>query len=197
MSVVSVLVRKGKQNTHSIQSNRDNTIENVDVPVDFGETYVKPAVKSIANKAVKAPSSHKLFDNIIEQSQVMKSAISKAKHVAGPELDLPALVLEETGTGKEVIANGIHAASPRSGKPLKTVNCGAMPESLVDSILFGHVKGAFTGANEKHEGLFEQANSGTLFLVEVGGLTPSVQVTLLRALQQGEITRVGDKKRYQ
>ncbi|GKW53388.1 hypothetical protein NCCP2140_24410 [Pseudoalteromonas sp. NCCP-2140] len=194
MSVASVLVGKGKHNTHFIQSNRDNTIENVDVPVDFGQAYVKSAAKSIADKAVKAPSSHKQFDNIIAQSQVMQSLISKAKRVAESELELPALVLGETGTGKEVIANAIHAASPRSGKPLKTVNCGALPESLVDSILFGHVKGAFTGANEKHEGLFEQANGGTLFLDEVGELMPSVQVKLLRALQQGEITRVGDKK---
>ena len=194
MSVASVLVGKGKHNTHFLQSRRDNTIENVDVPVDFGVAYAKSAAKSIANKAVKAPSSHKLFETIVAESQAMKDVISKAKRVAESDLELPALVLGETGTGKEVIANAIHAASPRASKTLKTVNCGALPESLVDSILFGHVKGAFTGANSEHKGLFEQASGGTLFLDEVGELTPSVQVKLLRALQEGEITRVGDNK---
>jgi transcriptional regulator with PAS, ATPase and Fis domain len=90
-----------------------------------------------------------------------------------------------------VLANAIHAASLRSEKLLQIVNCGALPETLVDSILFGHVKGAFTGAEKDHKGLFEQAEGGTLFLDEVGELTPETQVKLLRALQQGEITKVG------
>lgn len=194
MTASSVLVGKGKSNTFFLQVNRDNTLVNVDIPVDFGKTYVKSAAKSIASKAVKAPSSQKQFNNIVANSPVMKSLISKAKRVAVSELDLATLILGETGTGKEVLANAIHCASSRADKPLKTVNCGALPESLVDSILFGHVKGAFTGADKEHQGLFEQADGGILFLDEVGELTPSVQVKLLRALQQGEITRVGDNK---
>lgn len=92
------------------------------------------------------------------------------------------------------MATAIHNASFRSDKPFRAVNCGALPENLVDSILFGHVKGAFTGADKDHVGLFEQANSGTLFLDEVGELPLNLQVKLLRALQQKEITRVGDVK---
>jgi transcriptional regulator with PAS, ATPase and Fis domain len=101
------------------------------------------------------------------------------------------LVLGETGTGKEVMSNAIHLASLRSGQPFKAVNCGALPQTLVDSILFGHEKGAFTGAQNQHKGLFEQAHGGTLFLDEVGELIPDVQVKLLRVLQDGNITRVG------
>ncbi|MCZ6404798.1 sigma-54 dependent transcriptional regulator, partial [Vibrio parahaemolyticus] len=106
--------------------------------------------------------------------------------------DLPALILGESGVGKEVMATAIHNASQRANKSFKAVNCGALPENLVDSILFGHVKGAFTGADKNHAGLFEQADGGTLFLDEVGELPLNVQVKLLRALQQKEITRVGD-----
>ncbi|WP_336512194.1 sigma-54 factor interaction domain-containing protein, partial [Vibrio anguillarum] len=108
--------------------------------------------------------------------------------------DLPVLVLGESGSGKEVMATAIHNASSRAEMPFRAVNCGALPENLVDSILFGHVKGAFTGADKDHSGLFEQANGGTLFLDEVGELPLNVQVKLLRALQQKEITRVGDVK---
>lgn len=103
-------------------------------------------------------------------------------------------MLGESGSGKEVMATAIHNASSRSDKPFRAVNCGALPENLVDSILFGHVKGAFTGADKDYSGLFEQANGGTLFLDEVGELPLNVQVKLLRALQQKEITRVGDVK---
>ncbi|WP_346992941.1 sigma 54-interacting transcriptional regulator [Alteromonas gracilis] len=92
------------------------------------------------------------------------------------------------------MANAIHNASVRADKPIRTINCGALPESLVDSILFGHVKGAFTGANSERKGLFEQADLGTLFLDEIGELSLDVQVRLLRALQQGEVQRVGDDK---
>ncbi len=192
MIAASVLVGKAKHNIRFVQSNKDNTLVDVDIPVDFTKTYAKSAAKSIANKAVKSPSSQKQFGDIVAYSQAMKELISKAERVATSEFELSCLILGETGTGKEVLANAIHRSSPRSRRPLRTVNCGALPETLVDSILFGHVKGAFTGADKDHKGLFEQANGGTLFLDEVGELTPSVQVKLLRALQQGEVTRVGD-----
>ena len=105
--------------------------------------------------------------------------------------DMPILIEGETGVGKEVLARAIRAAGPRAGKPFVTVNCGAIPENLVESILFGHEKGAFTGATEKHLGKFLEADGGTLFLDEVGELPPEAQVKLLRAIQEGEVDPVG------
>jgi transcriptional regulator with GAF, ATPase, and Fis domain len=106
-------------------------------------------------------------------------------------LTSPVLLLGETGTGKEVIANAIHNLSPRNNGPLITVNCGAIPESLIDSELFGHEKGAFTGALTERRGRFERADKGTIFLDEIGELPPQAQVRLLRVLQEKEIERVG------
>jgi DNA-binding NtrC family response regulator len=105
--------------------------------------------------------------------------------------DMPILIEGETGVGKEIVARAIRAAGPRAGKPFVTVNCGAIPENLVESILFGHEKGAFTGATEKHLGKFLEADGGTLFLDEVGELPPEAQVKLLRAIQEGEVDPVG------
>jgi len=106
-------------------------------------------------------------------------------------LKSPVLLLGETGVGKEVIANAIHYASPRRERPLVKVNCGAIPESLMDSELFGHERGAFTGAIAQKKGRFERADKGSIFLDEVAELPPSIQVRLLRVLQNGEIERVG------
>jgi len=103
----------------------------------------------------------------------------------------PVLLLGETGTGKEVIANSIHAASPRRRGPMIRMQCGAVPESLIDSELFGHEKGAFTGASERKRGRFERADGGTLFLDEIGELSADAQVRLLRVLQEKQFERVG------
>ncbi len=107
---------------------------------------------------------------------------------------IPILITGESGVGKEVIARAVHGSSERSGKPFVAVNCGAIPENLVESILFGHEKGSFTGATDKHLGKFQEANGGTLFLDEVGELPLDIQVKLLRALQEGEIDAVGGKR---
>ena len=107
---------------------------------------------------------------------------------------IPVLVEGESGIGKELIARAIHGCGARRAKPFVAVNCGAMPENLVESILFGHEKGAFTGATEKHHGKFVEADGGTLFLDEVGELPPPAQVKLLRALQEGEVEPVGGRK---
>lgn len=105
--------------------------------------------------------------------------------------DVPVLITGETGAGKEVIAHAVHGFSRRAGAPFVTVNCGAVPASLIDSELFGHVRGAFTGAVQEHKGYFERAHGGTIFLDEIGELPPEVQARLLRVLQDGKIERLG------
>ncbi len=107
------------------------------------------------------------------------------------------IVIGETGTGKELAARAVHDQSLRAGKPFVAVNCGALPENLIESELFGHRKGAFTGADEHRKGLFEVADGGTLFLDEVGELPKATQATLLRVLETGEVRRVGDNKPFQ
>jgi DNA-binding NtrC family response regulator len=108
--------------------------------------------------------------------------------------NIPVLILGESGVGKEVLARAIQGASDRAGRPFITVNCGAIPENLVESILFGHMKGSFTGATDNHNGKFVEAHGGTLFLDEVGELPLDMQVKLLRVLQEGEVDPVGGKR---
>src|SRR6188508_550506 len=107
---------------------------------------------------------------------------------------IPVLVEGESGVGKELFARAIHGTSERRSKPFVAVNCGAIPDNLVESILFGHEKGAFTGATEHHAGKFVEASGGTLFLDEVGELPPAAQVKLLRSVQEGEVEPVGGRK---
>lgn len=107
---------------------------------------------------------------------------------------IPVLVTGESGVGKELIARAVHGASDRAGKPFIAVNCGAIPANLVESILFGHEKGSFTGATEKHLGKFKEADGGTMFLDEIGELPLDIQVKLLRVLQEGEVDAVGGKR---
>ncbi|MEM6796846.1 MAG: sigma-54 factor interaction domain-containing protein, partial [Acidobacteriota bacterium] len=128
-------------------------------------------------------------EEIIGEDFGLAPAVGMARKVAAH--DSPVLLLGETGVGKDVLAQHIHAVSPRRDGPMIKVNCGAIPESLVDSELFGHEKGAFTGALAQRRGRFERANGGTIFLDEVGELPPAAQVRLLRVLQQKEIERVG------
>jgi DNA-binding NtrC family response regulator len=132
------------------------------------------------------------FADVITRSATMKPVLRAAEKAAGSAI--PALIEGESGVGKELIARAIHGSGERRAKPFVAVNCGALPENLVESILFGHEKGAFTGATEKHAGKFVDADGGTLFLDEVGELPLPAQVKLLRALQQNEIEPVGGKK---
>ncbi|MBN2327058.1 MAG: sigma-54-dependent Fis family transcriptional regulator [Candidatus Omnitrophica bacterium] len=126
---------------------------------------------------------------IIGKSQAMRSIITQVEQIAPSTANV--LITGETGTGKERIAEAIHILSPRSEKPIVKVNCGALPESLLESELFGHMKGAFTGAYKDHKGRFETANGGTIFLDEIGEMSPPAQVRLLRVLQEGQFERVG------
>ncbi len=130
------------------------------------------------------------FSGIVSASAEMRKVLELVSKVA--VTDATVLVTGESGTGKELIARAIHENSPRRDGSFVALNCGAMPEGLLESELFGHVKGSFTGADRNKRGLFEEASGGTLFLDEISETSPGLQVKLLRALQEGEIRRVGD-----
>jgi formate hydrogenlyase transcriptional activator len=140
--------------------------------------YLQEEIKSAHN-----------FDEIVGQSPALVSVLQRVARVAAT--DTTVLITGETGTGKELVARAIHSAGPRKGKPLIKLNCAALPAGLVESELFGHEKGAFTGAVARKPGRFELADGGTLFLDEVGELPPETQVKLLRVLQEREFERVG------
>ena len=130
--------------------------------------------------------------DIIYSSKQMDDVVSLADKLA--PLPMPVIIRGETGTGKEVIARYIHSHSPRADRPFVAVNCGAIPENLMESLLFGHSKGSFTGAIENRKGFFEEAEGGTIFLDEIGELPLNMQVKLLRVLQEKHITRVGENR---
>jgi DNA-binding NtrC family response regulator len=132
------------------------------------------------------------FDDLIGSSPAMMAVKRMGERAA--KASIPILILGESGVGKELIARAVHGCSERSGKPFVAVNCGALPSNLIESILFGHEKGSFTGATDKHLGKFQEAHGGTLFLDEIGELPLDMQVKLLRALQESEIDPVGSKR---
>lgn len=149
-------------------------------------------MKAEVSRIKKTASGTLTFKDIISSSADMQRVIAIGEKAAAS--NIPILIEGESGVGKELIARAIQGSSSRAKKPFITVNCGAMPENLIESILFGHEKGSFTGANERHVGKFEEANGGTLFLDEVGELPPATQVKLLRAVQEGEIDPIGAKR---
>jgi len=126
---------------------------------------------------------------IISRSEIMEGILSEAEQIASS--DVSVLVTGPSGSGKELLAQAIHNASPRQKKPFIAINCGALPEQLLESELFGHSKGAFTGAVSRHEGLFQAAKGGTIFLDEIGDMPTALQVKLLRVLQERQIRPVG------
>jgi DNA-binding NtrC family response regulator len=154
---------------------------------------LKIGTLSGAVKQLKKKQDNKLtFDDLVASSPEMRQVLRLGARAA--QSDIPVLIEGESGAGKELIARAIQGTSARSGKPFVTVSCGAIPENLIESILFGHEKGSFTGANDKHLGKFQEADGGTLFLDEIGELRLDMQVKLLRALQEGEVDPVGSKR---
>jgi transcriptional regulator with GAF, ATPase, and Fis domain len=133
-----------------------------------------------------------MFEEIVGSSRALKTVISSIVKVA--PTDSTVLITGETGTGKELVARAIHKSSQRAGHPFITVNCSAIPPSLIASELFGHEKGAFTGALQRRQGRFELANSGTIFLDEIGELPAETQIALLRVLQEHQFERVGGSR---
>lgn len=143
-------------------------------------------------RATRRSTGELSFRDIGTKTENMARTLRLAERAA--KSNIPVLIEGESGVGKELLARAIQGGSDRKGRPFITVNCGALPEHLVESILFGHEKGAFTGATEKHAGKFVEANGGTLFLDEIGELPMDAQVKLLRALQEGEVDPVGARR---
>ena len=150
------------------------------------------AMEETVARIQKSHSGKLTFKDMIAESPAMQSVVRLGMRAA--DSNIPVLIEGESGVGKEVIAKAIQGESERAGQPFVAVNCGALPENLVESILFGHEKGAFTGAVSRHVGKFKEADGGTLFLDEVGELSLDIQVKLLRAIQEGEIDPVGSNK---
>jgi DNA-binding NtrC family response regulator len=150
------------------------------------------ALEDELRRATRRNAGELTLRDIVSRAESMTRIIRLAERAA--KSNIPVLIEGESGVGKELMARAIQGGSERRGKPFVTVNCGALPETLVESILFGHEKGSFTGATEKHVGKFTEANGGTLFLDEIGELTLEAQVKLLRALQEGEIDPVGSRR---
>jgi two-component system, NtrC family, response regulator GlrR len=161
-------------------------------PIEKDSLYEQ--VKSALNISANGKKDNDFADEIIYKSKVMDELVDLAMTVAATSVTV--YISGETGTGKEIFAKAIHEASERSNKPFIGVNCGAIPEQLLESELFGHEKGAFTGAANKHEGLFQAASGGTLFLDEIGDMPLSLQVKLLRVLQDMEVRPVGSTKTF-
>lgn len=163
-------------------------------PIDGKDLILETekALRFSTNGSLIIENKNKWRDRIISKSTVMEELLSKAMLVA--KTDSTILIRGESGTGKELLAVAMHRASPRCSGPFVPVNCAAIPEALLESELFGHEKGAFTGAAKNHYGLFQTANGGTLFLDEIGDMPLHLQVKILRALEEKQIRPVGKTK---
>lgn len=166
---------------------------NLDEILSLADRALSQTQLEVENRQLKSALHRKYqFDNIIGQSEAINSVLNIIERVA--ESESTVLVTGESGTGKELIAKALHYNSPRMNKPFIPINCGAIPNELLESELFGHVKGAFTGAIANRVGRFEMADGGTLFLDEIGDMNPSLQVKLLRVLQERSFEPVGSAK---
>jgi DNA-binding NtrC family response regulator len=149
------------------------------------------ALEGEAKRSARRGAGVLSFKDMVTKSPAMERVIRLGQKAAAS--NIPILIEGESGVGKELVARAIQGSGSRRSKPFVTVNCGAIPDNLVESILFGHEKGSFTGATERHTGKFVEAHSGTLFLDEIGDLPLDVQVKLLRAVQDGEVDPVGGR----
>ena len=193
MQAVWVLLAKTRFPAELIQSHEETGIRPVSIPFDIAAEYVpallRDADEKLARLTAGLPPKAPEFDDIIGRSPPMRMAVARARRVA-PH-DVTVLIEGESGTGKELLARAIHAESRRRHGPFEEVNCGALPEGLVESLLFGHTRGAFSGAVRAHAGHFGAAGGGTLFLDEIGELRLDAQVKILRALQEKTVRRLG------
>lgn len=185
MQAVWIILAKTRFPAALIQGSKRHGIEDADVPLAITAELLSDAGLA----AGRAPPPAPAFAGILHKSPAMRHVIALAGRAA--PLDVPVLIEGESGTGKELLARALHDASPRAAAPFIAINCGALPTGTVESELFGHERGAFTGADRLRKGHFEEASGGTLFLDEVAELPLAAQVKLLRVLQENEVTRLG------
>lgn len=178
------------KNASVVRDEQDRIVGIVETVTDL--TELNQVRKKVQEASLRLGEMHRM-DNIIGKSRAMQQVFAAIAAAAASEATV--LIQGESGTGKELVAGAIHYNSDRRDGPLVSVNCSALAESLLESELFGHVKGAFTGAVRERAGRFEEAAGGTIFLDEIGELSPFIQVKLLRVLQEREIERVGDSKK--
>ena len=196
MAAVWIILAKTRFPAELIESSRAHGVQTASVPFDISAEFLptllqKPDAK-LRSLNEEKPTEPANFENIIYRSQAIARVVEKAKRAA--VRNIPVLFEGESGTGKELFARAIHQHSPRKEGPFIPVNCGAIPPNLVESELFGHKGGVFTGAPYDRKGHFEKANKGTIFLDEIGELPKDIQVTILRVLQEGEVVRLGESE---
>jgi transcriptional regulator with PAS, ATPase and Fis domain len=193
MAAVWIIVSKTRFPAELIESSKQAGVRTASVPFEITAEFIPDLIRQTdrqLEKAVSEFSAAAEFKDIIFESPQMREIIEQAQIVALH--DIPVLIEGESGTGKELFAKAIHRSGSRKNKPFIPVNCGAIPSELIESELFGHTKGAFTGADKDRKGFFEEANGGTIFLDEIGEMPFRAQVRLLRVLQEKQIIRVGD-----
>lgn len=196
MAAVWIIVAKTRFPAELIQSSKEAGVQVASVPFDISADYLPDLLRRPDDELIRlsqglSPDAPE-FDDIVHQCDAMKRLILKARRAA--PRNIPVLLMGESGTGKELLARAIHHTSTFRNGPFAAVNCGAIPHELVESELFGHEKGAFTGASSAKLGYIEDASEGTLFLDEIGELPLVAQVKLLRVLQEGRVVRVGSTK---
>ncbi|MFV2074255.1 MAG: sigma-54 interaction domain-containing protein, partial [Thermoanaerobaculales bacterium] len=196
MAAVWIILAKTRFPAELVESSRQHGVRTASVPFDISADFLPDLLRrpdqELERLSAGLPPEAPEFDAIVHRGRAMKRLILRARRVA--PRSVPVLIEGETGTGKELFARAIHRASPRREMPFVPVNCGAIPPELVESELFGHQKGAFTGATARRKGHFEEADGGTLLLDEVGELPKPAQVKLLRSLQEAEILPVGSSR---
>ena len=196
MAAVWIFLAKTNHPANLIHSSPEKGVVDVEIPFDIAADYLPEFARSIDKDIVMLaqglPPEAPEFDQITHKCQLMKRLVAKARRIAVH--NVPVLLLGESGTGKELFARAIHHSSPRAKKSFVPINCGAIPENLIESELFGYEKGAFTGAIKNRDGLIKSADGGTLFLDEIGDLPKQAQVKLLRVLQDGTFKKVGAVK---
>jgi transcriptional regulator with PAS, ATPase and Fis domain len=196
MAAVWILIGKTRFPAELIQSSPEHGVQTADIPFHISAEFIPDLLRQqderLREKSASDPPDAPEFRDIVHRSRGMVRLVHLAQKLA--LRNVPVLIEGESGTGKEMLARAIHRASLRGDKPFVAVNCGAIPADLIESELFGHEKGAFTGATATKKGYFESANAGTLFLDELGELPHIAQVKLLRVLQEGEVVHLGATK---
>jgi sigma54-dependent transcription regulator len=193
MAAVWIILAKTRFPAELIESSIQFGVRTASVPFDIAADFLPDLLdrpdRELERLTAGLPPTAPEFSAIVHQSPAMQRAIARARRAA--PRSIPVLIEGESGTGKELVARAIHFSGHRRERPFVAVNCGAIPATLLESELFGHMRGAFTNATADKKGLFEVAHTGTLFLDEIGEMPLEMQVKLLRVLQSGEIQKVG------